>query len=67
MWPAMVLLPLQTGKLITPCVIVVMQMLSLGEVVDRICAWMQQNHCCTAGTMSVLRQVRASYMLKQKL
>ncbi len=35
----------------------VLQVLTVSEVVDRVCAWMQQTQCCTTGTLSVLRQV----------
>ncbi|KAL0026270.1 hypothetical protein WJX77_007445 [Trebouxia sp. C0004] len=34
------------------------QVLTVSEVVDRVCAWMQQTKCCTTGTLSVLRQVQ---------
>lgn len=33
------------------------QVLSITEVVDRLCAWMHQNQCCTTGSLSILRQV----------
>ena len=37
-----------------------MQVLSVLELVDLVCAWMQRNKCCTCGTLTVLRQVSVS-------
>ncbi len=39
------------------CTFVPFQVLTVSEVVDRVSAWMQRSQCCTAGTLSVLRQV----------
>ena len=42
-------------------------MLSVGEIVNRICAWMAETKCCTAGTLSVLRQVSHHHVHNETL